>query len=60
MGNSNPHKENSEMYKKAFTLMFDTCKSDEPSYDVHKNLQGIVVNWMTLNVPVSLKSWVQI
>ena len=30
------NKENSEMYKKAFTLMFDTCESDEPSYDVHK------------------------
>ena len=39
------NKENSEMYKKAFTLMFDTCKSDEPSYDVHKNLQDIVVDW---------------
>ena len=39
------NKENSEMYKKAFTLMFETRKSDEPSYDVHKNLQGIVVDW---------------
>ena len=39
------NKENSEMYKKAFSLMFDTCKSDEQSYDVHKNLQGIVVDW---------------
>ena len=33
------------MYKTAFTLMFDTCKADEPSYDVHKDLQGIVTDW---------------
>ena len=39
------NKENAEMYKKAFTLMFDTCRSDEPSYDEHKNLQGIVIDW---------------
>ena len=28
------NKESSEMYRKAFTLMFDTCSADEPSYDV--------------------------
>lgn len=39
------NKENSEMYRKAFTLMFDTCRADEPSYDVHKDLQGIVIDW---------------
>ena len=39
------NKENSEMYRKAFTLMFDTCKADEPSYDVHKSLQGIIIDW---------------
>ena len=39
------NKENSEMYRKAFTLMFDTCRADEPSYDVHKSLQGIVIDW---------------
>ena len=33
------------VYKKAFTLMFETCKFDEPDYDVQKNLQGIVVDW---------------
>ena len=39
------NKENSEMYRKAFTLMFDTCRADEPSYDVYKSLQGIVIDW---------------
>lgn len=39
------NKENSEMYRKAFTLMFDTCRADEPSYDVHKSLQGIIIDW---------------
>ena len=39
------NKENSEMYRKAFTLMFDTCRVDEPSYDLHKSLQGIVIDW---------------
>ena len=33
------------MHRKAFTLMFDTCRADEPSYDVHKSLQGIVIDW---------------
>ena len=33
------------MYRKAFTLMFDTCRADEPSYDVHKSLQGIIIDW---------------
>ena len=33
------------MYRKAFTLMFDTCRANEPSYDVHKSLQGIVTDW---------------
>ena len=35
------NKENSEIYRKAFTIMFDTCEADEPSSDVHKGLQGI-------------------
>ena len=39
------NKENSEMYRKAFTLMFDICRADEPSYDVHKSLQGIIIDW---------------
>ena len=25
--------------------MFDTCRADEPSYDVHKSLQGIIIDW---------------
>ena len=39
------NKDNSKMYRKAFTLMFDSCSADETSYDVHKSLQGIVNNW---------------
>ena len=39
------NKENSGMCRKAFTLMFDTCRTDEPFYDVHKSLQGIVIDW---------------
>ena len=25
--------------------MFNTCRADEPSYDVHKSLQGIIIDW---------------
>ena len=39
------NKENSEMYRKAFTVMFDTCRADESSYDVHKSLHSIVIDW---------------
>ena len=39
------NKENPKMYRKAFTLMFDTCRADDSPYDVHKSLQGTVIDW---------------
>ena len=53
------NKENSEIYRKAFTLMFDTCRDDEPSYDVHENLQGVVIDWSDTECSGLVKALVQ-
>jgi len=39
------NKENATMYEIAFKQMFTTCTEDVPTYNVNKQLQGIVVDW---------------
>ena len=39
------NKEDTEFYKNAFTLMFQTCKKDYPRFKLENNLKGIIVDW---------------
>ena len=39
------NKEDSEFYKTAFNLMFQTCHSDFPQFNPEKSLKGIIVDW---------------
>ena len=38
-------KENTEMFHKAFKIMFATCKQDHPDFSLGKTLKGIVLDW---------------
>lgn len=39
------NKENADLYKKTFELMFKFCHKDHPNFKVGKTLKGIIVDW---------------
>ena len=39
------NKEDTEFYRTAFSLMFQTCHTDFPQFKIESSLNGIIVDW---------------
>ena len=39
------NKEDSQIYKEAFELMFRICKLDESNFALGETLKGIIIDW---------------